>query len=320
MTPLSQRFPAVRRDATLLVALAAAMWGLDGLLREPLATTLDPGTVVLWEHVIALLALSPFLPGALRAFGRLALRDKAAVVVIGVGASAVATALFTESFAVAGRTGDFVTPLVLQKLQPVFAISLAVALLGERPRPRFALFVVPALAGAWLLTFADPFDVEVGQLEPALLAVGAAAIWASGTVLGRMVGVVLTPVELTTLRFAFGLLGAIGVVWVTGAQVAPGWHNAVGLVLLALIPGLIALALYYFALRRTPASRATIAELAFPATAVVVGVLVQHTHLTGTQWLGIAIVAVSVCALGWHESRPSTTAVEAPAVPKASVA
>lgn len=303
----SRSKPARGRDATLVVACAAAMWGLDGLLRKPLATELDPGTVVLWEHLIALLALAPFVPRALRAFGRCSMRDRAAIVAIGVGASAVATALFTEAFKLATASGDFVTPVVLQKLQPIFAISLAVVILGERPRPRFALFVVPALAGAWLMAFADPFDVKIAELEPALLALAAALLWGAGTVLGRLVGVTLAPVEVTTLRFVFGLLGAIGVVWVTGAGVAPGWGNALGLVLLALIPGLLALVLYYRALRTTPASRATIAELAFPATAAVVGVTFLGTSLTGSQWLGLTIVAASVFALGWHESLQSRT-------------
>jgi drug/metabolite transporter, DME family len=47
----------------------------------------------------------------------------------------VATALFTRAFAVSARSHDFVTPLVLQKPQPVFAIGLAIMLLRERPRP-----------------------------------------------------------------------------------------------------------------------------------------------------------------------------------------
>jgi drug/metabolite transporter, DME family len=93
-----------RRDATLLVALAASMWGLDGLLRKPLATQLDAGTVVLWEHVIVLLVLAPRLPSALRAFRRCRWHDRAALAAIGVGASAVATALFTQAFALSARS------------------------------------------------------------------------------------------------------------------------------------------------------------------------------------------------------------------------
>src|SRR5947209_5886564 len=118
--PLTRPAAPTRRDATLLVALAASMWGLDGLLRKPLATALDPGTVVLWEHVIALAVLLPWVPRAVRAFLRCRPRDQLAVIAIGVGASAVATALFTKSFAIAAKSNDFVTPLVLQKLQPLF--------------------------------------------------------------------------------------------------------------------------------------------------------------------------------------------------------
>ncbi|MBJ7291512.1 DMT family transporter [Williamsia sp.] len=295
--------PAGRRDATWLIAVSAALWGLDGLLRKPLASDLAAGTIVLWEHLIPMVVLAPFLPSAIRAFGRLGLRDKAAVVVIGVGSSAVATALFTRAFTIAGSSGDFITPLVLQKLQPVLAIALAVLLLGERLRPRFALYVIPALVGAWLLAFADPLHLSVSELEPALLALGAAALWAVGTVLGRLVSPSLTPRHLTTLRLGFGTVGAFGVVGVTGAPVLPTWGDAVGLVLLALIPGLLALTLYYRALQSTPASRATLGELAFPATAAVVGVLVLGTSLAWSQWTGLGIVAVTVTAMGVREAR-----------------
>lgn len=302
------------RDATLLVALAAAMWGLDGLLRKPLTAGLPATTIVLWEHIIPLALLLPVLPRALRAFAGCRAREQVSLVVIGVGASAVATILFTKAFSLAAAHNDFVTPLVLQKLQPVFAVSLAVLLLGERLRPTFALFLIPALGGAWLLAFADPAQVQVSEVEPALLALAAAALWGGGTVLGRLVGTAVGARELTTLRFFFGLIGAAVSIALTGDPVAPGWHNVPWLVLLALIPGLIALLLYYRALRRTPAARATIAELAFPATAAVVGVALG-TRLTGTQWLGFAIVTLTVVGLGWHESRrPAAAAVEAPPV------
>ncbi|GAA1460977.1 DMT family transporter [Williamsia maris] len=294
-----------RRDATWLIAVSAALWGLDGLLRKPLTSDLAAGTIVLWEHIIPIVVLAPFLPSAIRAFLRLGLRDKAAVAVIGVGSSAVATALFTRAFAIAGSSGDFITPLVLQKLQPVLAIALAVLILGERLRPRFGLYVLPALVGTWLLAFADPLHLSASELEPAMLALGAAALWAAGTVLGRMVSPSLTPRDLTTLRLGFGTIGALGVVGVTGAPVLPTWDDAVGLVLLALIPGLLALTLYYRALQSTPASRATLAELAFPATAAVVGALVLGTSLTWSQWTGLGVVALTVTAMGIREARAS---------------
>ncbi|SHE52089.1 DMT family transporter [Streptoalloteichus hindustanus] len=284
-------------DRTWLVACSAALWGTDGLLRKPLADALPAATVVFWEHVIVLVLLLPWLPAALRALRRCSPREWLAVVAIGAGSSAAATAMFTAAF----RVGDAVTPLVLQKLQPVFAVLAAYVLLRERVRAGYFVFAVPALVGAWLLTFPDPLDVRVTAARAALLAVGAAALWAGGTVLGRYVSRSLAPREVTVLRFAAGLPAAAVVVWLQGAPVAVGWGNATGLVLLAVVPGLLALSLYYLGLRSTPASRATLAELAFPATAAVIGVGVLGHHLTVTQWLGFALVVGMVTTLGWHE-------------------
>ncbi len=287
-----------------LVALAASLWGLDGLLRQPVAAVLHPATVVVWEHAFIVLVLCAMVPRALRVWWGLGLRDRAAVVCIGAGASAVATALFTRAFQLSGSTGDYVTPLVLQKLQPLFAMLMAVVLLHERLRPRLAWYVVPALAGAWMLTFADPFEVHVATLTAGVLAVAAAVLWASGTVLGRMVSPAVGPRDLTALRFTFGLPAALVVAFLWDAPLLPGWSNVPSLVLLALVPGLAGLSLYYIGLRRTAATRATLAELAFPLTAAVVGVGFLGARLTWTQWVGLMIVLTSVTLLALRERRP----------------
>jgi drug/metabolite transporter (DMT)-like permease len=299
-------------DRTGLVAFAAALWGLDGLLRKPLATALNPATVVLWEHLIVVLVVAPAVPSALRSLSRCSWRVRAAMALIGVAASALATALFTEAFRLAAGSGNFVGPLVLQKLQPVFAVALAAALLGERIRPGFAIYAVPALLGSWLLAFPQPTHVRLATAAVALFSVGAAALWALGTVLGRLVSGSLAPTEVTVLRYVFGLAGAASITGIQRAPWAPGWSNVVGLLLLALIPGLISLVVYYVGLRGTPAMRATFAELAFPATAAAVGVLFLGSRLTDSQWLGLAVVVLAVTALACRERAPQPTVRPAP--------
>ena len=284
-------------DRTWLVALAAALWGTDALLRAPLAGALPASTIVFWEHVIIVLVLVPLLPAALRAFRAASPRDRAALVVIGAGASAVATALFTEAF----RFGDPVTPVVLQKLQPLIAVAVAAVLIGERVRSGYWFFAVPALAGAWFMAFRDPFSAAPQALTAALLAVGAAARWALGTVLGRMVGSRMAPREVTVLRFAIGLPASAVVLAVDGGPLVVTAAQLGPLVLLALIPGLLGLTLYYLGLRTTPAARATLAEMAFPVTAVLVGVAFLGAQPVWTQWLGLAVVVASVTALGLRE-------------------
>ena len=303
--------PDVRRsaaaDRTWMVALAASLWGVSSLLREPLSKALPALTVVLLEHVVLVLFVLPWVVPAVRALARSSRRTQLGVLVIGAGSSALATTMFTAAF----RLGDPVTPQVLQKLQPVIAVVLAAVILGERLTPRFGLFAVPALVGAWLLSFPDPFGVSVQGLAAAGLAVGAAALWAAGTVLGRMVSAELSFLHVTTLRFTVGLVALAVMTVGTGTPVSLPLELVPRLVLLALVPGLLALVLYYVALRTTPASRATFGELAFPLTAAFVGVTVLGASLTSSQWTGFAVVLVSVLGLALHERTSRRPAVAA---------
>lgn len=292
-------------DRTWLIAIAASMWGFSGLLRSPLSKEFSSSSIVLGEHLILVLLVSPILIGALRAWWRSSWRTRLAAVIIGGGSSALATTLFTLAF----RLGDPITPQVLQKLQPILALAFAAVILGERLRPRFAFFAAPALIGAWFLAFPEPFDVGVASLTPALLGLGAAALWGLGTVLGRFVSKDIPFHQITALRFFFGFLTLLLIVPATGSSFVLPMSTWPRLFLLALVPGLLALVLYYFGLKNTPASRATLAELAFPLTAAAVGVFIQHAALQPTQWMGFGLVLATVIALAWHERTQETTAV-----------
>jgi len=301
---LASRAP---RDLTLVVALGAALWATDAPWRVPLAGRVDAPTIVFAEHAVLVLVLLPFLPRSIRVLRHSDLRTVLSVIGIGVGASAVATTLFTLSF----RYGDPVTPAVIQKLQPLIAIVGAAWLLHERIRPVFAWFAAPALAGAWLLTFPDPLHISIDRAEAVLLALGAATLWAAGTVLGRLVSTSVGPIELTTLRFAVGLPAAAVIVALTGSSWwVPNTQDTGSVIGMALIPGLLAMWIYYRGLQRTPASRATLAELAYPLTAALLGIVVFDITLAWTQWLGALLIVASVTALSWHEVSSSVAAVD----------
>jgi drug/metabolite transporter (DMT)-like permease len=295
------------------VAAAAGLWGTSALMREPLSAVLPAPTIVFYEHAVITLLLLPWAVPAFRSLADAGPRVIAAMAVVGGGSSALATTLFTLAF----TTGDPVTPQVLQKLQPLFAIVLAVAVLGERLTPRFALYAVPALAGAWLLAFPDPLAVDLASARAALLAVGAAALWAAGTVLGRLAGTRMSFMHVTTVRFTIALPVALGITLATGSTLAIGAAQIPLLVTLALVPGLLALSLYYWGLSRTAASRATLAELAFPLVSALVGVAVLGAEPTWSQWTGAAVVLVSVTAMALSRSRtrPAGVVVPEPAAP-----
>jgi DME family drug/metabolite transporter len=291
-----------RSPYVVLVAVAAALWGLDAWIRAPLAQTTAVATIVFGEHLVLVLCTLPLVAGALAAVVRLGWRHVAAAVLIGAGSSAVATILFTQAFVDGRGSARYVTPVVLQKLQPLIAVLAARLVLGERPRPRFALFLVPALVGAWFIGVSDPFDPSVQGLRPTLYALGAAALWALGTVLGRYLSRDMRFEHVTTLRFVFGFVASAIALVVLGTPAFASWHDTFYIALLAVVTGLVALSLYYYGLQRTPALAATLAELAFPVSAILVGYFKFGQTLTGWQWFGVALTSLVVVLL---PSRPT---------------
>jgi drug/metabolite transporter (DMT)-like permease len=298
----------------ILVALAAAMWGTDPIIRKPLSTSTSATTIVFGEHVVLVLLTLPLLLPALRAVFRAGWRQVLCVVVIGAGASAVATILFTEAL----FHGDFVTPVVIQKIQPLVAVAGAAVLLGERARPRFAWFILPALIGFWLVNQPHPLEPTAKGLVPIVEATAAAVMWAFGTVLGRYVSRDLEFQHIVALRFFFGLIASAIALPVMGAKAYAGAHDSLWIAYLAVVTGLIALALYYYGLRRTPALLASIAELTYPATAVIAGIYAYNAHLRWTQWIGVAVIITTVSLLPVRPRReivraPDTRLASAPA-------
>ena len=278
----------------LLVAVAAALWGADALLRRPLAQSTTAATIVFGEHLVLFAVTLPLLLGALVAVWRAGPRYVLAAVVIGAGASALATILFTEAFV---RGSDPVTPVVLQKVQPLVAVIGARLILGEHPRKNFFWFLLAGLAGVWLIAFPDPTNISAHGLTPAVFALSAAVLWAFGTVLGRMLTTRISFQHVTTLRFAFGLPASALAVLVLGAPAFPSGHDFVWITALALVTGLIALGLYYYGLQRTPAVTASLAELAFPVSATIVGYVAFDATLSGSQWIGLLVTSAVVLLL-----------------------
>jgi DME family drug/metabolite transporter len=287
---MTQRLANV--PGVVLVSIAATMWGLDGLIRKPLQHSTSPTTIVFGEHVVLVACTLPLVIPALVALWRAGVPYILAGIAVGAGASAIATILFTQAL----FHGDFITVVVLQKAQPLIAVVGAWLVLGEQPRPKFAWFLFPALAGIWLIALPHPLAPHAHGLTPIAETLGAAALWGLGTVFGRLLGRRLAFEHVTTVRFAFGLVASACALPIIGASSFAGAHDSFWIAVLALVTGLAALGLYYYGLQRTPALLAALGELAFPVTATLVGIYVFNSSLRWTQWLGV-VVTVAVVSL-----------------------
>ncbi len=313
----------VDRFSVFLVALAAIMWASDQYFRAQLITHLSPTQIVVAEDALITLFLLAFLVRGRKEMRGLSGRAWLAVAIIAAGPQAIATVLFTASFAYK----LFAETFVLQQTQPLIAITLAWIILGERRRPWFWPTIALAIAGVYMVVFAQDLtaplsELQRGRLEAGLLALGAAALWATGTVLGRFVLGSLSFQTTTALRFTLALPVLIVIVLLQSGP-AGFSHYSLGdfppFLGIALIPGLLALLLYYRALASTPASLATIAEMAFPVAATFIASAPPpwgfNQRLYPAQFVGTLLLILVIGTLNWTKERvpPVVLAKEAAA-------
>lgn len=300
----------------LLIALAAMLWGSDLLLRTRVVQAgWSPSYIVLAEHLLLTAAFLVPLWRGRRLLASLSRRQWAVLLFVGGGGSALATWLYTTAFAL--DYSRALTVALLQKTQPIFALLLAGLVLGERRSSGFWVWCALALTGACLLVVGDkdfePHLLGRVRVEQALLAIGASALWGAATVAGRPLSVALPPSLLAGARFALALpvLGLLSLLAAPPPMAARTPEIAGLLCLIALLPGLLGMGLYYWGLRGTAASVATLAELCYPLTTLLIGVVVLHSSITPGQWLGLALLLAAVMGLG---RRPGVI-VSAPEAP-----
>lgn len=303
------------QTAPYLIILAALLWSADGLLRRYLYS-LPPASVVFLEHLLGLIVLLPLFLRQIKNLKNLGGKTWGAVVAIAALAGAGGTLAYTTALGQVQYI-NFSVVVLLQQLQPVFAIALAALLLREKVNKNFIGLAVLALAAAYFVSFPD-LRVNLasggGNLIAALLALGAAFCWGSGTVLGRYALSRLNFISLSGLRFAFTafftflILAGTGDLGALGTLGARQWWAIIAIVFST---GLVALLIYYKGLSRVPARVSTLLELAWPVSAIIIDFLVFKNRLSLTQWLGAVvliyvIIKISRSANLRRESAPIT--------------
>lgn len=277
--------------------LGAALWGVDPLFRIILLKSMTSSQIVLLEHAVLFLAAAPVLWKRRSELKAIRLRHLGALLAVSWGGSAIATILFTKALV----SGDLNMVLLLQKLQPLFAIGLAALVLKERLPRNFGPLLLVALGGTYLLTFGWtlPFGHAGSFIGwSSLMALGAAALWGGSTVMGRYLLGTLQYETVTSLRFAMALPLLFVLAQMEGQpwQLDNGYGGwtlvALNLLLQALLPGLLSMLLYYKGLESTKASYATLAELSFPMTGVLINWVVYKQIITPAQLIGFTLIWV----------------------------
>nr|WP_127456851.1 DMT family transporter [Paenibacillus anseongense] len=292
------------------VALGATLWGLDPLFRILLLKSFSSAQIVFIEHLLLACYAVPILVKYRKTLiGKLSLGVIGALLFISWGGSAIATILFTAAFS----HGNANAILLLQKLQPLFAIILARVMLKETLPSKFFAYIAVALLSTYLLTFGFS-SPEMGLKDlgtiSCLFSILAAGLWGGSTVMGKyLLQKKLDFPIVTSLRF----LLAIPLLTVVLVASGDAWHVtgtsggliliAVNLLFQAFFPGLLSMLLYYKGLTSTKAFFATLAELAFPAVGVCVNWLVFGQKLTVGQLAGFIVIWLTLWVMSRNQSK-----------------
>ncbi|MEK7564021.1 MAG: DMT family transporter [Patescibacteria group bacterium] len=283
----------------IFIIMAASLWAFDGLIRQYLYT-LPPITIIFFEHLIGFIILFPFVfKYVLKA--ELTKREWWLLVLISILSGLLGTLWFTTALGKVHYISISVV-FLLQKLQPIFAISTAHIFLKEKLDTRYIKWAVLALLSAFFVTFPNGYvnlSTGDGTFIAALYALGASFAWGSSTTFSKMLlGRVDFKVSVF-YRFLFTLILSIPFVFLFGKTSAGGlavpnlsqfWY----LLIIALSTGMIALLIYYRGLAKTPVHISTILELTFPFIAILLDFMINGTVLSFTQWIASLVLVFSI--------------------------
>jgi drug/metabolite transporter (DMT)-like permease len=282
-----------------LVTFAATLWALDAPFRKYLTVDLSSTSIVLMEHLMVAVCVLPLFLRRLGELRNLGWKEWFAVLFIGIGGSALATILFTQSFHYLNPT----VAILLQKTQPLIAILLAAVILREHVSRTFWVWAAVALGGAYLISFPDLKPAGFAwtpDTRGTLLALGAAVLWGGSTVFGRFALRRVSFQMTTSLRFLSAVLFLPflslyeGTLHEVAAASAADWFFVF---MTAILAGLVSLLIYYYGLRTTKASIATMCELAYPFASTIVNWAVLGATLAPMQIAGGGVLLVAIARL-----------------------
>ncbi len=293
---------------SLAVVAAALFWSLDGTFLRPKLFSLPSPLVVFLEHGLGFVVLAPWLFIKRADFKLITKKQWLTIFWVALFGGALGTTFFTKALFLTGFK-DISVVLILQKMQPIFAMILAAIFLRERFPARFYFYTILALVGGYLVAFKDPLTLK-SVMNTSFAIAGfsllAAFAWGSSTTFGKYSLKNIHYGLLAALRFGFTVIIMI----IPAARYFGNLHEVSKVqwgifAIIVFTSGAAAMYLYYFGLKRITASLSALCELAWPFSAVVLDYVLNCTVLSVSQYVGGLLLVGSVTYVTWL-SRPRT--------------
>lgn len=287
---------------TIAISISAILWGFDGVVLTPRLYNLNVSYVVLILHLLPFLLMNLFLFNQYKQLKNFVRQDFilfAMVAIFGgsLGTMTIVKALFLVNFE------QLSVVVLLQKLQPIFAIILARILLKERIRKHFALWASIAIAASYFLTFGldlPNLNTDSRTIEAAMYALLAAFAFGSSTVFSKKILLNHNFITATFFRYMFTTIFMLIFVLITGYYTEINnttTSNWLYFILIGITTGSGAIFIYYYGLRRVKAIVATMSELLFPISAIIFDYLINDSLLSPVQLISAGVMVFALIKL-----------------------
>ena len=284
---------------SIAIAFSATLWGLDGIALTPRLYNLNIQFVVFILHAVPFLLMNLLFFKEYRHLKTFKGKDFLTLFFVSLtggalGTMAIVKALFLVEFQ------ELSVVVLLQKLQPVFAITLAAVLLKERLNKNFAFWASIAIIAGYFLTFGFEYpSFNTGEKTglAAAYSLLAAFCFGSATVLGKSV---LQSLSFTTATFyRYGFTTLIMLLFVLlGNQLVEFSNvtkeNWIVILIISITVGSGAIYLYYYGLNKVPAMLSSILELFFPLSAILFDYTFHGKILSPVQWVSVAVMLTAI--------------------------
>lgn len=284
---------------TIAISIAAIMWGFDGVVLTPRLGNLSVSWVVFVLHAFPFLIMNLFLFKQYSNLKSFVKQDYLLFIFVSLfggvlGTMSIVKALFLVNF------NHLTVVVLLQKLQPIFAIILASIILKEKIKRNFAWWASIAIFASYFLTFGfalPNIHMDNTTIKAAGYALLAAFSFGSSTVFSKKILLNHNFVTATFFRYGVTSIITLIIVLIVGSfdqikvTTPDNWFY---ITLIGITTGSGAIFIYYYGLKRVKAIFATISELLFPISAILFDYLINGSMLSPIQIISAAIMVFAL--------------------------
>ncbi len=286
----------------IAICIAATLWGLDGIVLTPRLHSLDISLVVFVLHALPFTLMCAIFSKEIKLLKTFSFQDYVGFILVAIfggflGTYAIVKALFLVDFQ------QLTIVVLLQKLQPIFAIILAAIILKEKFQKNFLLWASIAIVAGYFLTFgfnAPNFNPGNKTGLAALYSLLAAFSFGASTVISKKILFRFNFVSATYYRFGFtAVIAFIILLFSSKVSLVTTINPFQWLIFLiiGLTTGSGAIFLYYYGLRKVKAMVSSICELCYPISAIIFDYIFNGKVLSPIQWVSATVMIVAIYRL-----------------------